>query len=272
MTRLVQKILTKPKLSEEDVIDVLYSDTKTRDFTISAHTNLILLDALLNTGKFEEYFSTVNQLTGIASVSFARTTLSHVRVFATDKLAQYVDGVYQKASQKIMTAIQAGQSLDLPPLGNPGADSANSVLTESLVSSIRCFKDGFVLVIRASVLLASMPRVDRACYEILGKVFGVIVGLVQKLEESLKGLFGMVEGILGKVPSVVPKNAVLNIKEGVVDVMKGWPRGNGDKDREKAVGEILVEIARVEEWLSAFVIKIGMGGVGGGERRRGGIV
>jgi hypothetical protein len=176
---LVQKILMKPKLSDDDLISALYSDTKTRDFTISAHTNLILLDALLNTGKFEEYFTHVNQLTSISSLSFARTTLTHVRVFATEKLGQYVNGVYQKASQKIMTAIQAGQSLDLPPPGNPGADSANPVLTESLVSSIRCFKDGFVLVIRASVVLAGMPRVDKVCYEYVGKAFAEIVLLLR---------------------------------------------------------------------------------------------
>lgn len=171
--------MTKPKLSDEDLLSTLYSDTKTRDFTISAHTNLILLDVLLNTGKFEEYFNHINQLTSISSLSFARTTLSHVRVFATDRLGQYVNGVYQKASLKIQTAIQAGQSLDLPPPGNPGADAANPVLTESLVSSIRCFKDGFVLVIRASVLLASMPRVDKVCYEYVAKAFSDVVLLLK---------------------------------------------------------------------------------------------
>ena len=58
-SRIVQKLLSKTP-SDDYMISTLYSDTKTRDFTISAHTNLILLDALLNTGKFQDYFSHAN--------------------------------------------------------------------------------------------------------------------------------------------------------------------------------------------------------------------
>ena len=101
-SRIVQKLLSKTP-SDDDMISTLYSDTKTRDFTIFAHTNLILLDALLNTGKFQDYFSHANQLCAISSISFARSIMTRVVAYAAAMLSQYVDSVYQNATVKIKT-------------------------------------------------------------------------------------------------------------------------------------------------------------------------
>lgn len=98
---MVQKLLAKSP-DDAALIDTLYTDLKTRDFNISAHTNLILQEALLNTGKFEEYFSNANELARSSGIFFARIAMSHVQVHATDKMQQYVNGVYKKASQKIV--------------------------------------------------------------------------------------------------------------------------------------------------------------------------
>ena len=118
-SRIVQKLLSKTP-SDNDMISTLYSDTKNRDLTISAYTNLILLDALLNTGKFPDYFSHANQLC-ISSLSFARSIMTRVVAFAAAMLSQYVDSVYQNATVKIKTAIQAGKELALPHPATPAA-------------------------------------------------------------------------------------------------------------------------------------------------------
>ena len=84
------------------MISTLYSDTKNRDLTISAYTNLILLDALVNTGKLQYYFSPANQLC-ISSLTFAQSIMTRVVAFAAAMLSQYVDSVYQNATVKIKT-------------------------------------------------------------------------------------------------------------------------------------------------------------------------
>ena len=136
--RQIQRFLVKTP-TDDDIVNKLYSDTKTKDFTISAHTNYILQDALLTCGKFDEYFANAIALCLVSGngTPFSRLIVRHVEVFGVAKIGQYIDGVYHKASQKIVTAIAAGQQLALPPPGQPGADAANPVLTESLVSSIR---------------------------------------------------------------------------------------------------------------------------------------
>lgn len=139
VTRLLQKMLLKKSPTDADLLNALHNDLNKRDFTISSHTNLILLDALVNSGKFDEYFVNVNALAKVAGLSFARIVLGHAETYAPGKLEQYVNGVYKKATQKIITAVQAGKELELPPGGNPSADSANPVLSEALLSSIRLY-------------------------------------------------------------------------------------------------------------------------------------
>ena len=105
--------------------------------------------------------------------------MTRVVAFAPAMLSQYVDGVYQKATVKIKTAIQAGKELALPHTATPAVDMATPVLTESLVSSIRYFKDVFVLVVRSSAVLRNMPRADKACYDSLKLAFADIVVLLR---------------------------------------------------------------------------------------------
>lgn len=52
-------------------------------------------------------------------------------------------------------------------------------------------------------------------------------------------------------------------------MMKNWPKFNPslNVERRDALAEITREIARVEEGLSVFVIKIGIEASGGGHRR-----
>jgi len=259
----IQKLLLKTP-SDEDIVNKIYSDTKTKDFTISAHTNYVLQDALLTCGKFDEYFVNAVEICGVAgSAPFSRIMIRHVEVFGTAKLLQYIDGVYHKASQKIVTAITAGQQLALPPPGQPGADAANPVLTESLVSSIRCFRDGFLIVIKAAVVIAGLEMNDTEHYASVGRIFGVFAGYLGKLDSSLSELLKMVESVIGKLQTIIQftKTAILNIRDGIVDVMKSWPKnvkGSGNAERIKALGPLHDEILRVGEKLNVFVIKLGM--------------
>ena len=56
--------------------------------------------------------------------------MTRVVAFAPAMLSQYVDGVYQKATVKIKTAIQAGKELALPHTATPAVDMSTPVLTE----------------------------------------------------------------------------------------------------------------------------------------------
>lgn len=94
----------------------------------------------------------------------------------------------------------------------------------------------------------------------------------RKLDSSLAELFKTVETVMGKLPAAVPKyvpnfahaasrNAVLNIKESILDVMKNWPvisSGTSSAARLDATAEINAQITRIGDSLSAVVIKLGM--------------
>lgn len=119
----IQSLLMKNP-SDEEIINKLYSDTKQKglllvkiEFTISAHTNLILQEALLAGGKFDEYFGNALSLSQIAGNSFISVLLDHIQHQGHTVMSKFVDGVYTRASQKIQSSITATQSLPLPPPG-----------------------------------------------------------------------------------------------------------------------------------------------------------
>ncbi|KAJ3218108.1 hypothetical protein HK099_005196 [Clydaea vesicula] len=240
------------------------------EITISSHVNRIFLDALLNLGRFDEYFSNALEFTIIfQNVDFMLLTFKHAEMIAVPKLKLFVDDVFKKASSRLVTAIHAGQKTALPPKDLPAMDAANPVLTDSLIFSIKCFKDGFVMLVKIGVGMASCVETrdstkEKVVLNFVQKIISILNEHVNQLMSSLSKLLEMIEGLLGKIPTAIPRNSMLFVKDGISEAFKGWPKSflkSNSKDpsyleRLKTVQPLQEAILIVMEKIAGFASKV----------------
>lgn len=101
---------------------------------------------------------------------------------ALPKLKNYVDDYHNKSSAQLRTAIQAGQQHPLPARKD-GPDTATPVLTDSLTSTIKTFKDAMQQIAAigltfATAVDAKVTGPDEFFLDCIERIVLVLTGLM----------------------------------------------------------------------------------------------
>ncbi|KAI9356494.1 hypothetical protein DFJ73DRAFT_822797 [Zopfochytrium polystomum] len=203
--------------------------------TLSATTNRLFLDALVFTGRFEEYFQVCCEfVTSYSGNAFSRVVQRHMEVTSANPLKTHTERTFSSASTHLTDAMQVAQ------LATAASGQSVSMLGQTVTGATRALREGIATLAKIGATLAMTMEakavLDREGIASMARCVWMVQAMLGQLSGSLLKTLETLERTLGKTGTAgaYARDAASLTQEDIRQACRGYPKPSEAKTRATA--------------------------------------